>query len=167
MSGTPAAGVDYAARRIHMALVRGRELVLSGQRDLGTDVPAQVAAIRGALSELRDAAGGEVTVYMERPWMREGKGMGSAMKLHAVPTRIETVAAALGLPVAFVPVNTWHLHVLGYGALKSAEAKRAALRYVSMVYGLETTDHNLADAVCLASYGASLEQRRARLEAPR
>lgn len=162
MNGSPAAvGIDYSATRLHLAIVRGNALLYSGQRDLGVDVVPQVAAMRDALCELLELAGEPFTVYLERPWLREGKGLGTAMKLHAVPTRVETIAAAMGMPTVFVAVNTWHLEVLGDGGLKSAAAKRAAIRYVAMVYGLETTDHNLADAICIASYGAALSRRQA------
>lgn len=153
------AGIDYSTKRLDVAVVSGRELVSCTSYDLGRDTLSQCAAIMRVVHALKSA--GASLIVMEKPWMREGRGLGTALDLHRVPTRIETLAICSGLQVRFVPVNSWRLQVLGNGGLRTEEAKRAALRYVEMVYGQRAADHNAADAICLATWGQAVAKREA------
>jgi hypothetical protein len=114
----------------------------------------------GAIEKLYDAAGAPCPIFMEKPWMVHGKGMKTAMKLHEVPTRFETLALAAGFTVHEVPVNTWRMVVLGNGGLSTNAAKAAAIQYCERVYSMKPVSHNEADAIALATYGASIIRTR-------
>lgn len=155
---TPAiAGIDYSTKALDVAIVRGRAVAYLKSWDLGSELRAQVAVISRALQELRDQ--GVTEIVMEQPWLREGRGIGSAMELHKTPTRVEALAALLGIDTLFVAINRWHAVVLGNGGLKSAAGKRASLRYVELVYGQAAASHNQSDAICLATYGEAVRKR--------
>lgn len=147
------AGIDYSTKFLDVARVRGRKLVEVTNHPLGVDVAAQVGVISRLVIDLHDQ--GVAIIVMETPWMREGRGMGTAMDLHKIPTRVETLAAAAGIKVAFVPVNSWHKVVLGDGGLKTEAAKAASVRFAEVAYGWKAASHNAADSICLASWGAA------------
>lgn len=154
------AGLDYSSRCINLALVRGRSLVYHAEHALGRDLSVSIGVMAHAIEILHVAAGNQpCAIYYEKPWMQMGKGMKTAMKLHETPTRFETLAVAAGFTLHAVPINTWRAQVLGNGGLKTDAAKAAAMQYVERVYGVRPENHNIADSVCLATFGSQVIER--------
>lgn len=146
-------GIDYSTKALDVALVRGRQLVSLERHALGIDLSVQVGVMCRLVEALH--AQGVAVVVMETRWTRADKGIASAMSIRDVSTRLEALAIAAGLTVAWVPVNRWHAVILGNGGLKSAEAKKASVLYVDRVYGLKAESADQADAVCLATWAVS------------
>lgn len=153
------AGIDYSTVALDVALVRGRQLISIETYRLGADLDVQVGVISRLMSSLcsKDVA----VVVMEERWARVEKGLPTAMKIRDVSTRVETLAAVAGLETVWVPVNKWHMHILGNGGLRSEAAKQASLIYAERVYGLKDVSHNQADAICIATWGAVTALQRA------
>lgn len=157
-------GLDYSTQSVALALVRGRELVYHAEHRLGADLSVSIGVMSGAIEKLYDAAGkAPCPIFMEKKWLRPGKGMGTAVKLHQVPTRFETLALAAGFTVHEVPINAWRAVVLGNGGLGTNAAKAAAIWYCERFYSMRPENHNVADAICIASYGAALVAQRERV----
>jgi hypothetical protein len=153
------AGLDYSSRAINLALVRGRSLVYHAEHRLGADLSVSIGVMAGAIEDQPCA------IYYEKPWMQMGKGMKTAMKLHLVPVRFETLAVAATFKLHEVPINTWRAQVLGNGGLKTDAAKAAAMQYVRRVYEIEPDNDNVADSICIATFGAQLLAQRERVTA--
>lgn len=157
------AGVDYSLKALDIAIVRGPTLVSAKQYSLGVDLASRIAVIQRALDELIATPYAPSVIVMEKPWMREGRGMGTAQALHRIPHYVEALAAERGFDVQYVPVNSWHLQVLGNGGLKTDAAKAASVRYVQRVYEHEPDSADQADAICLATYGRDQARFRERV----
>lgn len=151
------AGVDYSTRALDVAIVRGREVAYVKSWDLGGELRAQVAVMARALNELRDLDC--ALVVMEKPWLREGRGIGTAMELHKTPIRFEALAALAGIDTLWCAINAWHATVLGNGGIKSAAGKQKSIEYVRIMFGMRAASHNQSDAVCLSVYGNAIGRR--------
>lgn len=155
-------GIDYSTKAIHVAGVDTRSLLFCRQYDLSANVSNQVGVI---LRALREALAGfpedgkPEALFMERQWARPGANIVTALELHKVPTRIETVGSMLGLPVVYVYPNVWRASVLGNGGYRTDAAKAAAIRYVQTVYGFTAPIHDAAEAICIAAYGLDSSKR--------
>lgn len=137
MTAAAIAGVDYSTKALDVAIVTGRTVAYLKSWDLGDALRAQVAVITRALQELKDQ--GVALIVMEQPWLREGRGIGSAMELHKTPTRVEALAALVGVDTLWVAINRWHSVVLGNGGLKSEAGKRKSIEHVQLIYGLQAS----------------------------
>lgn len=160
----PTCGIDYSLRALHVAVVAGPTLVTARAYALGVDLASRIAVIQRALDDLTAMRDAPSVICMEQPWVREGRGIKTALDLHRIPHYVEALAAERGFTVKYVAVKTWRKDVLDNGGLTTDEAKEAAIRYVWRVFdGHEADDHNSADAICLAAYAASVEARRVRV----
>lgn len=159
------AGVDYSTKALHIAIVRGAELVDMREIALGLDVRNQVGMMAQAAEWLRDYR--PESVWMEALWFggvrvrRDGTPAPAVsnittLDLHRIATRFETLAVAAGLIVRFVPIASWRLIVFGHG--RPGDAKKTSLDYCARVYGWRAPNHNASDAVCLATYGAAMQR---------
>lgn len=164
------AGCDYSLAYIDLAVVRGPALVYAKQHALGVDLASRIAVIQRALDELillpqtHDVDAPSV-VAMEQPWVREGRGVRSALELHAIPHYVTALAAERGMDVKFVAVPSWRSVVLGNGKLSTEAAKVLAVQYVSRVYGHRSDSHNQADAACIASWARDTARFKQRVGA--
>ena len=152
-----ALGCDYSTKAVHLAIV-SRDVVL----ELGM-VDADVLDIDAQLDHLNWEH--DVTaLWLEKPWFAggkfvdgkfvPGKSNNNTLKLHRVAYWIEALAIRNGIAVNYVSPAEWRSQILGVGGrAKTAELKRASIRYAQMVYGVETKDDNLADAIAMAAYG--------------
>jgi hypothetical protein len=111
------AGADYSLSYLDLAVVRGPELLLCKQYALGVDLASRVAVIQRALDELISMPYAPSVIAMEQPWVREGRGVRSALELHAIPHYVTALAAERGIETRFVAVPTWRSVVLGNGKL--------------------------------------------------
>lgn len=148
-----AIGIDYKARSLNLAVVRGRQVVYQDEAQLGRSLPGQIGMIATALERVQRFADHPPLIVMERRFTQVGKGVASAALLHETAIRVECLALCAQMLVVWVPVNTWHKQVLGNGGLKSAAGKEAAKEYVERVYGLKPANDDAADAICLAQWG--------------
>ncbi len=165
----PALGCDYSTKAVHLALVAeaddvGRGIGWCAMVDLAHQGPAlYVREIRDAVGRALDHACKEglscLCLYLEEPWARADKGIQTALALHRVAAFVEAVGWLSGLEVVRVAVPTWRSQLFGRQP-RSAQAKAMSINYVKTVYGVETRDHNLADAICLGAWG----QRTANLQ---
>lgn len=163
MSGSAVAGVDYNLRFLDIAVVRGPTLVSARQHALGVDLASRIAVIQRALDELIATPDAPSVIVMEKTWMREGRGMGTAQALHRIPHYVEALAAERGLEVEYVPVNTWHRNILGNGRVSSEAGKVLSVQMVKRLYQYDADSADQADAICLATYGVNLLRREGAL----
>lgn len=168
---SPVAGIDYSLRQLNVAVVSGPTLVTARAYSLGVDLASRIAVIQRVLDELTllpktHACDAPSVIVMERTWMREGRGMGTAQKLHQIPVQVEALAALYGIEVVYVPVNTWHKTILGNGGISSEAGKVLSVQRAKQMYpGFEPDSADEADAVCLATYGARTAKVRERVGA--
>ena len=148
-----AVGIDYKARKLNLAVVRGSRVVYQDEAQLGHDAAVQVGVIAEVLERVQEYADHPATIVMETMWTRVGKGMATAEQIHKTAIRVETMALAAQMKVLWVPINTWHKVVLDNGRLRSAEGKERALWHVEHVMGIKAASDDAADAICLAEYG--------------
>lgn len=153
-----AVGADYSSKAVHLALVGPDKVEAHGIVDFRDQSDA------AALHQLRVAldgwshwiAGrkdaGMVCLVLEDPWLRAESGVRSALSIHRIANFTECVAIQAGYRVHRVPVPTWRSQVFGR-QMRTGQAKRASLDYARTVFGVHTSDNNLADAICLGSYG--------------
>lgn len=157
MSDTPAvAGLDYALRSVEVAVLQGVKILSSAHYDLGEDTQVRSRVLLYAMKDLVRL--GVKELWLEEPWVRQGRGVGTALKLHEVPAQVKALAALSGITAHAVAVPTWRAAVLGDGRMRTGIAKPAAINYVRYAFAYETTNHNVADSICLASYGASVRK---------
>ena len=159
------AGLDYSLSYIDVAVVSGPTLVLAKQYALGVDLASRIAVIQRALDELIASPYAPSVIAMEQPWVREGRGVRSALELHAIPHYVTALAAERGIETRFVPVPTWRSVVLGNGKLSTEAAKVLAVQYVQRVYQHKSDSHNQADAACLATWARDTARQRERVGA--
>jgi hypothetical protein len=158
-------GCDYSLAYIDLAVVRGPELLLCKQYALGVDLASRVAVIQRALDELISMPYAPSVIAMETPWVREGRGVRSALELHAIPHYVTALAAERGIETRFVAVPTWRSVVLGNGKLSTEAAKVLSVQYVSRVYRYASESHNAADAACLATWARDTARFKAKVGA--
>lgn len=100
------------------------------------------------------------TVYIEKPWAREGAFAWTALETSAMATRIETAALIADLDYKMVDPGVWRKAVLGNGRPK--DKKQAAIDWAKQTYGFDPPslkvrsydpDHNYCEAVAIAHYG--------------
>lgn len=159
------AGADYSLRALDLAVVEDHRLVHARQYALGVDLASRIAVIQRALDELIAAPYAPSVIAMETPWVREGRGVRSALELHAIPHYVTALAAERGIETRFVAVPTWRSVVLGNGKLSTEAAKALALQYVQRVYQHKSDSHNQADAACLATWARDTARMRERVGA--
>lgn len=147
------AGLDYSTKALDVATIRGRELVSVRNYPLGIDPSVQMAMISRAILDLQSQ--GVSGICMEQRFTVQGKGIKSSLAIRDVSTKVKAVADMVEMKVIFVAVRSWRAVVLGNGALKTKEAKAEAIRQALLRYGYRTDNHNAADAICLATWGAS------------
>ena len=152
-SAPSALGIDYKARKLNLAIVRGSSVVYQDEAQLGRDTAVQIGVITDALERAQAQADHPATVVIEAMFTRVGAGFATAELIHKTAIRVETIALMLQMRVHWVPVNTWRKVVLGNGGLRSAEGKERALWYVERVMGVKAASDDAADAICLAQYG--------------
>lgn len=163
----PVCGIDYNLRYIDLAVVSGRALVTAKQYRLGVDLASRIAVIQRALDELICMPAAPSVICMEQPWVREGRGIKSALALHAIPHYVEALAAERGITdVRYVAIATWHSQVLGNGRLSSEAGKVLSVQTTKRLYpGFEPESADQADAVCLATWGVNTIRFRERVGA--
>lgn len=120
----------------------------------GVDLPVKVGVVARVVMALAEQ--GVAAVVMEERWVRQDKGIATAMMIRDVSTGVLWLATAAGLKVTFVPINKWHMQILGNGGLKSEAAKRESVLYVERVYSFKAKTNDEADSICLATWGASV-----------
>lgn len=153
---TPEAiGIDYRTTKLNVAVVRGRHVIHEEEVRLGRDLGPQIAVIADLVERLRTKAQQPALIIMEAPWARAEAGIQTAIQLHKVPTRVETLAVVAGMTVLYVPVPTWKSKVLGPA---SKRGKEGALWYCEHIMGVKPQNHDAADAVCLGVWG--VQQQR-------
>lgn len=145
-------GADYSTRAIDLALIAGNEIHDRAKIDL-REPPSEW--LRRLIDELTNWRRFEhaSALYLEGPWLREAKGVKTALALHKSCHFLEAAAIFAGIPTIEVSVFTWRSQIFGRN-MPTAQAKRASVAYVKDVYGVTTSDDNLADAICIATYGA-------------
>lgn len=148
-------GIDYSSQSVALAVVDGRSVLRCGEDRLGADADVQIATLARLVQDLHGEPG-VCPIWMEQPWARAEAGIQSALQVHRRAYWIEALATAASFPVHFVQVPTWHAAILGKGNMRSAAGKRASMRYVQLVYGLQAPSHNVADAIGIATYGHSV-----------
>ena len=165
-----ALGCDYSTKAVHLALVSRDEVIEREHTAISfDDLAGTILELDGLLNQLiwkhRVAA-----LWLETPWFAGGKFVdgtfvagrsnNNTLKLHRVAHWIEALAIRTGISVHYVSPAEWRSQILGVGGrAKTAELKRASLRYAQMVYGVETKDDNLADAIAIAAYGLAQARR--------
>lgn len=157
-------GIDVATSRLHVAEVVGKDasgLRLARPIDVKASVPTAIylEAVRRMLAEetISDV------VYLEDPWIRgdDQASVRSILKQHRAIYLVEAAAALAGKTVRYVAVPTWKAAVFAQGRQSTKQAKDFSMWYVKTVYGLDVHgDDNLADAICIATYGYGAESPR-------
>lgn len=158
----PVGGVDYSTKALDFAVVDGLKLIDAWEDALGVDFPNRLVTMAKAMRRFKDA--GVETVYLEQPWFGGGQG-GRAivsnvntLTLHRTAYHLEAVLIGNGLQVVFVPIATWRSVVLGNGRPKDPKAE--SIWYADAAFKYRTRNHNQADAICMAAYGAALQRSR-------
>lgn len=166
MSGSASyAGADYSLKALDIAVVNGASLVHCKQYALGVDLASRIAVIQRALDELIATPYAPSVIALEQPWVREGRGVRSALELHAIPHYVTALAAERGIETRFVAVPTWRSVVLGNGRLSTEAAKVLAVQYVKRVYQHTSDQHNQAESICLATWARDTARFKARVGA--
>jgi len=162
---TYAIGADVSTHAVHLALVGADAVVGHRIADLTGPVPVQLQAIRDALRDvqyrfyqLERNPSEPWALWLEAPWARADKGIATALALHRVAAFVEAMGWLAGLQVRRVAIPTWRSQIFGRQP-RSAAAKAMSIAYVKAVFGIETRDANLADAICIGAWG----QRQARV----
>ncbi len=154
---TAQGGLDYSTKALHFAVVDGPRLIDAWGDVLAADTANRLVQMVRACRRLKDH--GVTRLTLEAPWFRVGAGSNAAtLALHRVVYHFEAVAVSQGLEIAFVPIATWRMVVLGNGRPKQPKAE--AIWYASAVYKYATKNDNQADAICLAAYGDRLARSR-------
>lgn len=112
------------------------------------------------------------TVVLEQVGPMPGQGLSSSCRFMCAYGMIQGVLAANQLTVILVPPSMWKKQVLPASAFaekvdkgkRKDEQKEAACQFVRDHYpavelvkkGCKVADHNMAEACCLAHYGAHL-----------
>ena len=170
---TAVAGVDYSTRALHAAIVGDKQLRFVKRYDLGAD---PVPQMRLMLADLQRR--GVTQCWLEAPFMipaRLDKETGrivqrsnvNTLKLHRVPTQVETLASLLDppLPVRYVAPATWKSVILT--GVPAQGTKAQSLWFVRRAFGYDAQgDDNLSDAVCLAEYGEALARFNGHIPTP-
>jgi hypothetical protein len=154
-------GADYSTLAIDLALVADSEIRDRAKVDLREPPFNWLRELIAHLAEWRRFEHASA-IYLEAPWVVEGKGIQTALKLHKSANFLEAASIFAGLPAVEVHISTWRSQILGRTP-KRAEAKRAAISYVKTVYGITTADDNLADAICIATYGVGAQRLAQRI----
>lgn len=159
----PEGGLDYSTKALSFGVVDGQKLLECWEDALGVDLRNRLITMRKAARRLQEA--GVTRVFLEAVWFRgtgkQGQQAASnagTLSLHRVANHFEAIAVASGLEVAWVPVGTWRSVVLGNGRPKDPKAE--SIRFCRLAFGYQTANHNQADGICLAAYGAALQRSR-------
>ena len=135
-------GVDYSTKYVHFGWLPNQWRKLRVDEDL-------LAFTQGIANMLPEHEDGHL--YLERPWARYNAWTG--MQMQRIATIIDVVATQQGWNVHWTTIAAWRSKLWGKGKYASKEAKKMALAYVKEECGLDLTDDNAADAICLAIYG--------------
>lgn len=156
------AGVDYSTKAVHGAIVDGKQLVFMKRYDLGTNDLDVISLLCRDLQE-RDVE----QVFLEQPFfiparldaetgkIKQGSNV-NTLKLHAEAERVHTLLRLGGFRVFHVAPATWQSQMLKH--VPGETRKKQSLWLASRMYGLELRDDNMADAICIATYGSALER---------
>lgn len=90
--------------------------------------------------------------YIEQPWINGKHFPRSAVLLTRMSTYIELALLEEDFVPRFVHPMTWRSKIYGTSRIKNA--KEVAINYVKEKFEYETKDHNLAEALIIAHYGA-------------
>ncbi len=157
---TAIAGIDYSTRACHAAIVENKQLRFAKRYDLGAD---HAGPIQAMLSDLKQR--GVTHLYAEAPFfiparidkatqkLKQGSNA-NTLKLHAVASEVRILAALAGITVTLVAPATWQSAILK--GVPGETTKARSMWFTAKVWGLATRDNNMADAVCLATYGEAL-----------
>ena len=96
-------------------------------------------------------------LYAERPIMIQNGDTTIAMA--RVATLIEFAAEQARIPIFWINTRRWRSMLWPGNNFRRPQAKRAALEWCK-AQGLEITDDNLAEALCIAHCGYLIEQGR-------
>lgn len=152
-------GADYSTKAVHFAIVDGPKLLQAWDITLSVDLPNRLVSMAKAMRRMKDA--GVSCLHLEAPFFAGGAAAVSnanTLSLHRVAYHLEAVFVANGIRVEFVPPSTWRSVVLGNG--RPRDPKREAIWYVDVSYKYKTANHNQAEAICIAGYGAILARSR-------
>lgn len=155
----PEAGADYSTKALHFAVVQGDRLIDAWAEPLPFDLPNRLVVMVRAIRRMKERGANRLS--LEQPFFAgAGKAVSNnnTLALHRVAFHLEAVAASQGLDVAFIAPSSWRMVVLGNGRPKDPKAE--AVWYADAAFKYKTTNHNQADAICLAAYGAALQRSR-------
>ena len=163
---TYAVGADVSTHAVHLALVGSEAVEITRVIDLQQHPIRWLGETKAFLTSLRErhwyVEPWPLALYLEAPWARAEKGIQTALEIHRIAAFVEAAAWFAGLQVERVAIPTWKTAIFGRN-LPSAQSKRAAIEYVRRVFGVETRDNNLADAIAIGAYGQRQQQLTKRL----
>lgn len=155
-------GVDVSTQRVHVAEVVGS--TADGLRSaralpLASSIPAPIYfdALRRVFTEECESD----DVWLEEPWLRGDSpaSVRSILKQHRAVYRVEAAAELAGKAVHFVAVPTWRSIIFAQGRMNPKQNKDFSIWYAKAIYGRDVgRDHNLADAIAIATYGYSVSR---------
>lgn len=148
-------GADYSAQEAFLALSDGETVQHTFKLKLAGDLSEQRRDYLDLLARTFSACLKleiKPILFMEQPWIAGAHFPQAGLKLARNAAYIEVSALAVGMDVRFVHVSTWRKAVYGNG--KPQDPKGTAVSWVLYNLGFETKNHNLAEAACIATYGA-------------
>ena len=155
-------GVDYSTKAIDLAF-KGDDFWNNRRLIIGKDGIDKkfLETLRGELGAFTYAV---KAVYIEKPWMNVGFGNSNpktTMQMVAVATIVQMTGIMLGYRIEWAPVVSWRSKVFGKGKYTKAIAKGLAISWAQANTGLTIPNDNVADACCIAQYGAMMESENA------
>lgn len=143
-------GIDYSTSNIYVCSSNGRFLTVPVQKKASESVTELMKAFLDMI-----VFTGSHAVCIEKPWSNTNQLV--SMQMTRIATIIEVAAGLSGLKTYLVHPGTWRKEIFGKGTGKSTkEFKEMALAYAHE-HDINTTDHNIADAYCLAQYMERLD----------
>jgi hypothetical protein len=142
-------GCDYSTKFIHLAWnINNWEWK---RVPVNPDLLSFIETVGSELPSCKWKVGDTAKLYIERPWSRYNPQ--TALQLQRIATIVDVVATQAGYETIWVPIAHWRSTLFGKGRYTTAIAKVLSVKLATETIGMEV-DHNTADAVCLALYGA-------------
>lgn len=138
-------GIDYSISNIYICSSNGRHLVMPVRKkasDTVTDLMIDFLNMQ-VFTNCK-------SVCIEKPWSHNNQLV--SMQMTRIATIIEVAAGLSGMQTYLIHPGTWRKEIFGKGSGKTTkEFKEIALAYAHE-HGVETNDHNIAEARCIAEY---------------
>lgn len=142
-------GIDYSTKVVNLATIEDGRLLIT--LTVPVDFHQGLDGLERLGVSLAAAIPPEGEAWMESSWTGARTPF-TGIQLARVATIVEVLACQKAIKLNRVHPNAWRPALYGKRP-KPGTAKETAIEYVKRHYGLETKNHNEAEAVCLAAYG--------------